>query len=146
MDPSDPMSPVSGGSRLRDVGRTVTNEAAGHIERLKKSERTKEVVDKTVDWTAHALEDPTATADLLREQAKRLWQEDEKVVAVRERTKEMFNNALQDEAKMQKVRAHAPRGPGRRSPFLSNPEPSTTHETRRTRRGVRRKPHARAIE
>jgi hypothetical protein len=104
MDPTDPMSPGAGGSRLRDVGRTVTSEAAGHIDRLKKSERTKAVVDKTVDWTARALEDPSATADRLKEQAKRMWQEDEKVVAVRERTKEMLNNALQDEEKMQKVR------------------------------------------
>lgn len=104
MDPTDPMSPGAGGSRLRDVGRTVTSEAAGHIDRLKKSERTKAVVDKTVDWTARALEDPSATADRLKEQAKRLWQEDEKVVAVRERTKEMLDNALQDEEKMQKVR------------------------------------------
>ena len=104
MDPTDPMSPWAGGSRLRDVGRTVTSEAAGHIDRLKKSERTKAVVDKTVDWTARALEDPSATADRLKEQAKRMWQEDEKVVAVRERTKEMLNNAMQDEEKMQKVR------------------------------------------
>ena len=108
MDPTDPMSPGAGGSRLRDVGRTVTSEAAGHIDRLKKSERTKAVVDKTVDWTAQALEDPSATADRLKEQAKRLWQEDEKVVAVRERTKEMLNNALQDEEKMQKVRRRPP--------------------------------------
>jgi|TARA_B110000977_G_scaffold66610_1_gene90572 hypothetical protein len=104
MDPHDPMSPGSGGSRLRDVGRTVGAEAASHIDRLKKSERTKVVVDKTVDWTAQALEDPSATADRLKEQAKRLWTEDEKVNAVKERTKEMFNNALQDEEKMQKVR------------------------------------------
>ena len=109
MDPTDPMSPGAGGSRLRDVGRTVTSEAAGHIDRLKKSERTKAVVDKTVDWTAQALEDPSATADRLKEQAKRLWQEDEKVVAVRERTKEMLNNALHDEEKMQKVRRRPPR-------------------------------------
>ena len=109
MDPSHPISPGAGGSRLRDVGRTVTSEAAGHIDRLKKSERTKAVVDKTVDWTARALEDPSATADRLKEQAKRMWQEDEKVVAVRERTKEMLNNALQDEEKMQKVRRRPPR-------------------------------------
>jgi len=109
MDPTDPMSPGAGGSRLRDVGRTVTSEAAGHIDRLKKSERTKAVVDKTVDWTAQALEDPSATAERLKEQAKRLWQEDEKVVAVRERTKEMLNNALHDEEKMQKVRRRPPR-------------------------------------
>ena len=89
---------------MRDVGRTVGAEAASHIDRLKKSERTKVVVDKTVDWTAQALEDPSATADRLKEQAKRLWTEDEKVNAVKERTKEMFNNALQDEEKMQKVR------------------------------------------
>ena len=120
MDPRDPMSPGSGGSRLRDVGRTVTSEAAGHIDRLKKSERTKMVVDKTVDWTAEALNDPGATADRLKEQVNRLWSEDEKVVAAKQRTKEMFENALADEEKMNKVRNRARRADGcaTRSPFF----------------------------
>ena len=142
MDPTDPMSPGAGGSRLRDVGRTVTSEAAGHIDRLKKSERTKAVVDKTVDWTAQALEDPSATADRLKEQAKRLWQEDEKVVAVRERTKEMLNNALHDEEKMQKVRRRPPRtrerSTRRACPTVAKPFVSRSTEPRRPRRASSR--------
>ena len=100
-----PISPTGPGeSKLRDVGRTVTAEAASHLDRLKKSERTRAVVDNTVNWTTEALEDPEATAARLRERAAKLWQEDEKVLAVRERTRTMVENALDDEGKMQKVR------------------------------------------
>ena len=100
-----PISPSGpGSSKLRDVTRTVSTEAATHLDRLKKSERTKQVVDKTVDWTAEALEDVEGTANRLKEQASKLWAEDEKVKAFRDRTREMVQNALEDEEKMQRVR------------------------------------------
>ena len=104
MDP--PMSPtgVSGGSKLRDVGRTVSAEAATHIAKLKKSDRAKQVVEKSVAWGADALEDPTATAEKLKQAAGRLWTEDEKVQALKDRGRNMLENALQDEQKMEKVR------------------------------------------
>ena len=90
-----PISPSGpGSSKFRDVTRTVSTEAATHLDRLKKSERTKQVVDKTVDWTA----------DRLKAQASKLWSEDEKVKAFRDRTREMVENALEDEEKMQRVR------------------------------------------
>ena len=65
-----PISPSGpGSSKFRDVTRTVSTEAATHLDRLKKSERTKQVVDKTVDWTAEALEDVEGTANRLKAQA-----------------------------------------------------------------------------
>lgn len=100
-----PISPSGpGSSKFRDVTRTVSTEAATHLDRLKKSERTKQVVDKTVDWTAEALEDVEGTANRLKAQASKLWSEDEKVKAFRDRTREMVENALEDEEKMQRVR------------------------------------------
>ena len=60
-------------------------------------------MDKTVDWTAEALEtsrdrEPAESAGV------KLWSEDEKVKAFRDRTREMVENALEDEEKMQRVR------------------------------------------
>ena len=100
------MSPTgaAGSSKLRDVGRTVSAEAATHINNLKKSDRAKQVVEKSVAWGADALEDPTATAEKLKQAAGRLWTEDEKVQALKDRGKNMLENALQDEQKMEKVR------------------------------------------
>lgn len=97
------MSPA-GGSKLRDVGRTVSAEAATHFSKLKKSDRAKQVVEKSVEWGAEAFEDPNATAARLKDAAGKLWSEDEKVQALKDRGRTMLESALQDEQKMEKAR------------------------------------------
>lgn len=105
MDP--PMSPTggAGSSKLRDVGRTVSAEAATHLKALKKSDRAKQAVEKSVAWTSDALEDPTATAERLKSAAHNLWTEDEKVQQLKDRGRTMLESALQDEGKMEKAGA-----------------------------------------
>ena len=95
-----PVSPTGlGGSKLRDVGRAVTAEAATHLDRLKKSERTKEAVDKSVAFAAEALEDP----DKIKEAARKVWAEDQKVQAIKDRTKMFLENTMESEERMEKV-------------------------------------------
>ena len=85
--------------KLRDVGRAVTAEAATHLDRLKKSERTKEAVDKSVAFAAEALEDP----DKIKEAARKVWAEDQKVQAIKDRTKTFLENTMESEERMEKV-------------------------------------------
>jgi len=96
-----PVSPTGlGGSKLRDVGRTVSSEAATHLDRLKKSERTKEAVDKSVAFAAEALDDP----DKIKEAARKVWDEDQKVQVIKDRTKMFLENTIESEERMEKVR------------------------------------------
>ena len=96
-----PVSPTGlGGSKLRDVGRTVSSEAATHLDRLKKSERTKEAVDKSVAFAAEALDDP----DKIKEAARKVWDEDQKVQVIKDRTKMFLENTIEAEERMEKVR------------------------------------------
>ena len=96
-----PVSPTGlGGSKLRDVGRTGSSEAATHLDRLKKSERTKEAVDKSVAFAAEALDDP----DKIKEAARKVWDEDQKVQVIKDRTKMFLENTIESEERMEKVR------------------------------------------
>lgn len=100
-----PVSPTGlGGSKLRDVGRTVSSEAATHLDRLKKSERTKEAVDKSVAFAAEALDDP----DKIKEAARKVWDEDQKVQVIKDRTKMFLENTIESEERMEKVRTPPP--------------------------------------
>ena len=110
MDP--PLSPsaaAGASSKLRDVTRTVTTEAASHIASLKKSERAKAAVERSVAWGADALNDPSATAEKLKQAAGRLWAEDEKVRNLKEKGRDMLESFSQDEEKMRKVGGASPR-------------------------------------
>ena len=122
MDP-----PEGGASQLRDVGRTVSGEAMTHLKKLRDSERAKEWTEKSVAWTADALDDPGKTW--------KSWTEDEKVAAWKEKGKSMLDNALLDEEKMEKARevlfflttvlfSFAPRHP--RPPLSLSPLPAVS--------------------
>ena len=73
MDPTDPMSPGAGGSRLRDVGRTVTSEAADQtvvelVERVARAKRVglRDLAMTTNGWNLKALAGPLRDAGLDR--------------------------------------------------------------------------------
>ena len=72
MDPPLSPSAAAGASKLRDVTRTVTTEAASHIASLKKSDRAKAAVERSVAWGADALNDPGATAEKLKQAAEKV--------------------------------------------------------------------------
>jgi hypothetical protein len=100
---NEPLSPShahAASSKLQDVGRTVTAEAATHLRRLKESERTKEAIDTATAWASTALEDPSN----LRDAASKMWQEHEKVTEWKEKGKGWVDSTLQDEEKMERVR------------------------------------------
>lgn len=121
-----PVSPTGlGGSKLRDVGRAVTAEAATHLDRLKKSERTKEAVDKSVAFAAEALEDP----DKIKEAARKVWAEDQKVQAIKDRTKMFLENTMESEERMEKVSSGDPLAAASRLPRTWTPAPAAPRST-----------------